>query len=283
MAEPRLYPSYVDLDPFIDVARLKSLDAYVRERLERRLAAERDLAFYTGPFTLDAGAPTLPGSRIVYLSRSRRAEDYYDLNRSDLWQATAEADEFAELTAFLATLPFAATARMLILYDDGGRPVTAHRDHDSVDLCHEFVWLRTNFDKAFYMLDPRTGEKAYVAGHAAWFDTVNQYHGADAASGLTWSIRVDGRFSDDLRAMIPQAPGNPASRAALWARERAAARAADASPTAAPQTASARASLPGHPSDDRKGRHPPCERAFRPHAPPPRLADGARSLPEPGR
>jgi hypothetical protein len=217
-----LYPSYVDLDPFLDVARLRSLDGYVRERLQRRLDAERDLRFYTGPFVLDAGAPTLPGSRMVALTRSQRPEDYYDLDRTDLWHVGEEADEFAELMDFLATLPFAATGRMLIMYDTSGRAVTAHRDHDSKDLCHEFVWLRTNRAKPFYMLDPETGERRYVAGHSAWFDTVNQYHGADAADGLTWSLRVDGRFSEAFRAMIPDAPSNPASRAALWARELAA-------------------------------------------------------------
>ena len=226
MTAAALYPSYVDLDPFLDIARLRSFDAYIRERLERRLAAERDLRFYTGPFVLQADAPTLPGSRMVSLTRSARPDDYYDLDRTDLWQPSEEAAEFAELMDFLATLPFAATGRMLIMYDASGRAVTAHRDHDSLDLCHEFIWLRTNLAKPFYMLDPESGARRYVAGHSAWFDTVNQYHGADAGSGLTWSLRVDGRFSDAFRAMIPDAPANPASRAAVWAGELAAPEAA---------------------------------------------------------
>lgn len=213
-----LYPSYVDLDRFIDVEQLKALDGTIRERLERRLAAERDLRFYTGPFILNADAPTLPGSRMVYLARSERPEDYYDLDRTDLWSISEEADEFSELMDFLRTLPFAATGRMLIMYDPKGRAVTAHRDHDSIDLCHEFVWLRTNLEKPFYMLDPGTGEKLYVGGYSAWFDTVNQYHGADATGELAWSIRVDGRFTDEFRAMMPAAAENPASRAALWAQ-----------------------------------------------------------------
>jgi hypothetical protein len=92
---------------------------------------------------------------------------------------------------------------MIIMYDDSGRPVSAHRDHDSPDLCHEFVWFRTNLDKPFFMLDPDTGEKLYVRSHAAWFDTVNQYHGADGTGGLSFSIRVDGRFSADFRRPDP--------------------------------------------------------------------------------
>jgi len=218
-----LYPSYVDLDPLIDVERLRGLDGYIRERLERRLAVERerDLAFYTGPFVLEADAPMLPGSRMVYLARSDRPDDYYDLDRCEHWHASAEAEEFSELMEFIATLPFAATARMLIMYDPDGRAVTAHRDHDSIGLCHEFVWFRTNCDKPFYVLNPESGEKRYIAGHSAWFDTVNQYHGADETGELAWSIRVDGRFTDEFRKMMPEARDNPASRPALWANREA--------------------------------------------------------------
>jgi hypothetical protein len=211
------YPSYKDLDLFIDVERLKSLDHHVRERLQRRLTAARDLAFYTGPFLLSEQAPSLPGSRLVYLSRSAREENYYDLDRAELWKATEEADDFRELMAFIATLPFRATGRMIIMYDDSGRAVSAHRDHDSEELCHEFIWFRTNLDKPFYMLNPETSEKLYVASHAAWFDTVNQYHGADASGGLSFSIRIDGIFTDEFRSRIPFPERNRAAAPSLWA------------------------------------------------------------------
>ena len=215
-----LYPSYVDLDPLIDVQRLRALDGYIRERLERRLSGERDLAFYTGPFILNPEAPTVPGSRMVYLSQFDGPDDYYALDQCERWKASADAEEFAAVMAFIQTLPFAATARMLIMYDPAGGAVTAHRDHDSIDLCHEFIWLRTNREKPFYVLNPETAEKRYMAGYSAWFDTVNQYHGADATGELAWSIRVDGRFTDEFRAMMPAAAENPASRAALWAKSR---------------------------------------------------------------
>jgi hypothetical protein len=180
----------------------------------------RDLQFYTGPFLLDGRAPDRPGPRMVYLAHSSRGhglEAYYDLDDTDVWQPSGEAEEFPELMDFLATLPFAATGRMLIIYDDSGREVPAHRDHDSEDLCHEFIWLRTNFDKPFYMLDPGTGEKLYVSSHSAWFDTVNQFHGADSTGGLSFSLRVDGRFSDDLRRLIPFPASGRSAAPALWA------------------------------------------------------------------
>ena len=196
------FPQYADLDRFIDVERLRALNGYVRERLERRLTAQTDLRFYTGPFTLEAKAPTLPGSRLVYLARSSRPETYYDLDRTDLWRRSDEADEFPELMAFIDTLPFAATGRMLIIYDPLGRAVTPHRDHDRDDVRHEFIWFRTNLQKPFYMLDPGTGRRLFVEGYSAWFDTVNQFHGADPTGELCWSIRVDGRFTDSFRDLL---------------------------------------------------------------------------------
>jgi hypothetical protein len=211
------YPSYMDLDPFIDVRRLRALDGYVRERLERRLQSAKDLAFYTGPFLFDGRDPHLPGSRLVYLAQSEREQDYYDLDDCSLWHPTPDAEEFAELMDFIAGLPFEATGRMIIMYDDSGRAVSAHRDHDSTDLCHEFIWFRTNLEKPFYMLDSRTGERLYVTSHSAWFDTVNQFHGADATGALSFSIRVDGRFNEDLRRQIPFDPDNRAASPARWA------------------------------------------------------------------
>jgi hypothetical protein len=211
------YPSYVDLDPYLDIDRLKSLDSYLRERLQTRVDEERDLRFYTGPFILKDHEPAVPGPRMVYLARSSQPENYYDLDRADLWLPSEEAAEFEALMKFIDTLPFKARGRMLIIYDNDGRSVTAHRDHDSSDLCHEFIWFRTNLDKPFFMLNPNTGERLDVASHSAWFDTVNQYHGADATGSLAWSIRVDGVFTDDFRARIPFPQGNRSAAPAHWA------------------------------------------------------------------
>ena len=103
------------------------------------------------------------------------------------------------------------------MYDDIDRPVTAHRDHTDVDVCHEFIWFRSNLRKPFYMLNQHTNEKLYVASYSAWFDTVNQFHGTDACPGISFSIRVDGVFTDEFRKRIPVPAGNLAAAPALWA------------------------------------------------------------------
>jgi hypothetical protein len=212
------YPSYKSFDEFIDVNRLKSLDGYITERLKKRLGANNDLAFYTGPYRLQEASPDRPGSRMVYLAQSREPDNYFDLDKSALWQPTEAAAEFSLLMDFIATLPFESTGRMLIMYDNVSRPVSAHRDHAAQDICHQFVWFRTNLNKPFYLLNPATNEKKYVESYSAWFDTVNQFHGSDAGSGLTFSIRVDGTFTEEFRKQIPlTASENLAATPSLWA------------------------------------------------------------------
>jgi hypothetical protein len=139
------------------------------------------------------------------------------LDRTDLWHPTEAAEEFALLMDFIRTLPFRATGRILIMYDNIQREVPAHRDHIETEICHEFIWFRTNRKKPFYMLNHETGEKLYVESYSAWFDSVNQFHGSDPAEGLTFSIRVDGKFTDEFRSRIPRPAFNLASTPSYWA------------------------------------------------------------------
>ena len=211
------YPCYKSFDDLIDVERLKSLDAYVTSKIEEH-KTDWDEVFYSGSLTLKANSPKRAGSRIINLAKRKTAHSrYFDLDKADLWTISDEAREFPLLMDFIATLPFKSTARMMIMYDSGGHVVTPHRDHAATDVCHEFLWFRTNLAKPFYLLNPKTGEKRYVQSHSAWFDSVNQFHGADACDGLSFSIRVDGSFTDEFRKRIPVPKCNPASAPALWA------------------------------------------------------------------
>jgi len=216
--DPRVsYPSYKSFDEFIDVERLRALDGYITQRVKKRLQSQKDYKFYTGPYKLDRSNPDRPGSRMIYLSYSELPDSYFDLDRTELWHRSEAANEFALLMNFIETLPFESTGRMLIMYDDAPRPVPAHRDHIETELCHEFLWFRTNLKKPFFMLNEKTGEKKYVEGYTAWFDSVNQFHGSDPFDGLSFSIRVDGKFTDEFRASIPKPEYNLASTPSFWA------------------------------------------------------------------
>ncbi|HEY8563416.1 MAG TPA: hypothetical protein VIL74_23760 [Pyrinomonadaceae bacterium] len=213
------YPCYKSFDEFIDVEHLHSLDSYITEKINRHIETKRE-DYFLNLYRLSAETPYQPGVREIWLTRPRAGlpPDYLDLvDQTDAWELTEHAAEFAELMDFIETLPFASKGRILVIYDDAGKIVPAHRDHLDTEICNEFVWFRTNFRKPFYMLNPETMEKKYVESYSAWFDSVNQYHGCDGADDLSFSIRVDGKFTDEFRNLIPKPPFNPASTPAFWA------------------------------------------------------------------
>lgn len=213
-----VYPSYKSFDEFIDVERLRALDQYVADGIRRRIETQKE-DFFINYYRLDKQAPYQPGVREIWLSRTKPGTpyDYLDLDQTDLWERTEAAQEFTLLTDFIETLPFKTLGRMLIIYDDAGLSVPAHRDHVETDVCHEFLWFRTNLKKPFYVLNHETDQKKYVESYSAWFDSVNQFHGSDAAAGLSFSIRVDGAFTDEFKKQIPVPEFNQASTPALWA------------------------------------------------------------------
>ena len=79
-----VYPSYKSFDEFIDVERLRSLDGYITQKIKRRIAAQSDYRFYTGPYRLQNNAPEHPGTRMIYLSYSELPDSYFDLDRTEL-------------------------------------------------------------------------------------------------------------------------------------------------------------------------------------------------------
>jgi len=217
------YPSYKSFDEFVDVERLKSLDEFIGVRIRRRIES-KDEEYFLNAYRLDADSPHQPGAREIWLSRPKFFEagdvenSLYDaLDKTGLWETTEDAANYSLLMDFIKTLPFKATSRMLIIYDDAETLVPAHRDHLDTNVCHEFVWFRTNTRKPFYMLNHGTGVKKYVEGYTAWFDAVNQFHGTDPVAGLSFSIRVDGVFTDEFRKLIPQPEFNRASTPSFWA------------------------------------------------------------------
>jgi hypothetical protein len=212
------YPTYKSFDQFIDVNRLKLLDAYLTEKIHQHSRTGADDRFLN-EHRLDPTTPHQPGAREVWLTRTKPEipYNYLDLDQSELWERTHWASKFSELMDFIETLPFRRTGRMLVIYDYEGSEVPAHRDHLEKNICHDFIWFRTNLKKPFYMYNHQTSEKLYVESYSAWFDTVNQFHGSDAAPGLSFSIRVDGVFSTEFRQKIPIPSANIAATPALWA------------------------------------------------------------------
>jgi hypothetical protein len=206
------------MDGFVDVERLRSLDAYLARQIRRHMETG-PVDLFVNQHRLDESTPYKPGVREIWLTRTLPGVpyNYLDLDRGELWARTPESENFALLMELIDTFPFQSTGRILIIFDDSGAAVPAHRDHENTEICNDFIWFRTNLRKPFYLLNQFTGEKKYVSSYSAWFDAVNQFHGSDAGRGLTFSVRVDGHFTDEFRRRIPRPDSNAASTPSLWA------------------------------------------------------------------
>jgi hypothetical protein len=218
--DPRIrYPNYMPMDRFIDLDELLSLDQYLIEQIDR-WRAELSKDSFVNMYRLERDTPYRPGVSEIWLSRTRDglSAEYLDrVGEPDAWEPTEAAEKMPRLMDFIRKLPFERTGRMIIIFDDTGKSVPAHRDHLDQATCSEFIWFRTNTNKRLYLLDSENGERTDVESYSAWFDTVNQYHGVDATPGLSFSFRVDGTFTDELRMQIPTPGINAASTPALWA------------------------------------------------------------------
>ncbi|MEM7201068.1 MAG: hypothetical protein AAF628_12415 [Planctomycetota bacterium] len=215
--DPRIhYPCYQPMDRFIDVTRLRGLHESVRAGVLAEHAPVRHPEFAT-TITRHWWEPRTARTRLIHLRAASRGTEYLAVNRPELWRDAPAARRFPELMAFVATLPFAAIGRVVIFYDLEPSALVAHRDHWRPDLCHEFLWLRTDPSRRLFMECATTGARQPVTSSSAWFDTVNQFHGSAPSDGLSFAIRVDGVFDDQLRRELPTPADNRASTAALWA------------------------------------------------------------------
>lgn len=77
-----------------------------------------------------------------------------------------------------------------VLLDDGYTP---HRN--------EFIHIRPNTKKAFYVWDPDTKNKIYLNTQAAWWND-QDWHGGDQIKEQSYSLRIDGKFTDEFRKQL---------------------------------------------------------------------------------
>lgn len=216
------YPRYKSMDEFIDCERLASIDHEIRRGIQEYIEYTETLVnhqdkFRSGCMKLKFFSRSKRSARNIELTKQIKDYDYMNLNQSALYQKTPHCRFFPSLMAFIEDLPFKETARILIIFDTGTDGSTPHRDHSAQEICHEFIWFRSNLDKQFFVFCPKTRQKKHIHSYSAWFDTVNQYHGETPINKLSFSIRVDGVFNDALNRKIPRPPFNQACTAAYWA------------------------------------------------------------------
>lgn len=123
---------------------------------------------------------------------------------------------FPKTLAFVRGLPFRAIGRCNVMGLEAHDHGTVHRDGDPRDQPapgrgdpDHFITFVPAADKRLYLHDPVSGERSLVEGRAYWFND-HDYHGVLADPHFRYSVRVDGVFTDELRArLVAEHGGEP--------------------------------------------------------------------------
>ena len=99
------YPSFVSLDRFVDVDRLRSLDGFIADRIRAHIAAGKD-SFFLNQHRMKDEMPYQPGVREIWLTKlvAGTPYNYLDLDKPEVWNQSAAA-EFAPLIDFWGRCP----------------------------------------------------------------------------------------------------------------------------------------------------------------------------------
>lgn len=123
---------------------------------------------------------------------------------------TNDAKFFPELCEWLEKLSgtvFTHLGRIIIFKAEHDCIMPMHRDlilpdeHNYFNHRHEFIHFRTNLDKPFYIWDPETDTKVLTKSHATFFND-QDWHSGGKTNRQTYSIRVDGTFTEEFRKRI---------------------------------------------------------------------------------
>lgn len=66
---------------------------------------------------------------------------------------------------------------------------------------NEFIHIRPNTKKAFYIWDPDTKNKTYLNCRAAWWND-QDWHGGEKILEQSYSLRIDGKFTEQFRQTL---------------------------------------------------------------------------------
>lgn len=156
-----------------------------------------------------------------YLKMAMGAYDpyiYYYLWEEGSWddrtaprKLTPEAEHFPNVVKWVESLVgpvFVDIGRVIFFHCEADGIPFEHRDLDArngVNVVkphrNEFIHIRPNTKKAFYLWDPETKDKTYLNCRAAWWNDVD-WHGGERIMEQSYSLRIDGKFTDDFRKKL---------------------------------------------------------------------------------
>lgn len=133
-----------------------------------------------------------------------KEDKYQNKNLQRHCKPTGNAKHFPSLLQFIYSLPFSEIGRLQLFVNYPGAQTPIHSDNPvgtKTRHCNDMLWLRTNYDKKLFILDPKIGTKYYITSHSAFFNE-QAWHGTEPSNKMVFSIRVDGVFTQDFKAKL---------------------------------------------------------------------------------
>jgi hypothetical protein len=104
------------------------------------------------------------------------------------------------------------------VFEHIGRVIFFHLEHDGIPFEHrdldakngvnvikphrnEFIHIRPDTRNQFYIWDPETKCKTGINSRAAWWNDVD-WHGGNRVMAQSYSLRIDGKFTEDFRRKL---------------------------------------------------------------------------------
>lgn len=127
-------------------------------------------------------------------------------------QLTDEAKYFPGVVDWVLKLKedkiFEHIGRVIFFHCEADGIPFEHRDLDAnngVDVVvphrNEFIHIRPNTKKPFYIWNPETKNKTYINTRAAWWNDTD-WHGGDRIMEQSYALRIDGKFTDSFRKVL---------------------------------------------------------------------------------
>lgn len=143
---------------------------------------------------------------------------YYYLWEEGSWDDRTAPRKLTPEAAYFPNVVRWVESLVGTIFEDIGRVIFFHCEADGIPFEHrdldakngvnivkqhrnEFIHVRPNTKKAFYLWDPENKNKVYLNTCAAWWNDVD-WHGGEQIMEQSYSLRIDGKFTDQFRKQL---------------------------------------------------------------------------------
>ena len=151
-----------------------------------------------------AGSQFNNNDLILYITYAFGAHNPYKVYEVFNHTEKFESTHFLPVVSWLNNLKiFSHIENAYFLIVEGGGISIEHSDpeHDDIKKTREFIYVRSDLNRPFYIKDISTDKKVYINTQAVYFND-QDYHGSDSCPQSTYVLRIDGIFTEEFKSQL---------------------------------------------------------------------------------